>query len=264
MDLGITKKKALVTGGATGIGRAIALELASEGADVVITSRDSEALEKTLLELRDIRKGHYGIITELVGDGEPQRLADVIKKEFGDLDIVVNNAGSSFSINDPYCPIADWRQIFRLNLEVPVEINNEFIPYMKEQDWGRIVNISAGAGLENSGPVPYGSSKAAITSYTRSMGRILAIETSNVVMTALLPGVVLTENGHWANVLKERPEHAEKYLSERCPSGRFGKPDEISPMAVLLCSDKATFCQGSIILVDAGQAKHYMYNNFLS
>jgi NAD(P)-dependent dehydrogenase (short-subunit alcohol dehydrogenase family) len=89
------------------------------------------------------------------------------------------------------------------------------------------------------------------------MGRILAIETKDVVMSAVLPGVVLTEGGHWDTVLKERREHAEKYLAERCPLGRFGKPSEISPIVVLLCSKLATFCQGSIVPVDAGQARHY-------
>ena len=95
------------------------------------------------------------------------------------------------------------------------------------------------------------------------MGRVLAIEATNVVMTAVLPGVVITEGGHWDQVMKERPEHAEQILKERCPAGRFGKPDEISPMVAYMCSDKATFCQGSIVLVDAGQAKHYMYFNYL-
>ena len=134
---------------------------------------------------------------------------------------------------------------------------------MKTQDWGRIVNITSGAGLENSGPVTFSASKAALTAYSRSMGRVLAIETSNVVMTAVSPGIVITEEGHWQKVLKERPEHAQKYIEERSPLGRFGEISEISPMVVLLCSEKASFCQGAIVPVDAGQSKHYMYFNYL-
>src|SRR3989338_8163225 len=111
--------------------------------------------------------------------------------------------------------------------------------------------------MENSGPVSYCTSKAALAAYTRSMGRILAWEGGEVVMSSVLPGVVLTEGGHWEQVLKTRPEHAEKYLKERCPLGRFGKPSEISPMVLLLCSKLATFYHGSIVLVDAGQAKHF-------
>jgi len=263
MDLGLKGKRALVTGGAVGIGQAIAVELAKEGAKIVITSRNEERLSATLQKLGGKDAGHYSAVTDIAAEGAPQVLADDIHKNFGNLDIVVNNVGSTLKVTDPYCPVSDWRRIFRLNFEVAIEINNLFIPYMKQQDWGRIVNITAGAGLENSGPVTYCASKAALTAYTRAMGRILAIETANVVMTAVLPGVVLTEGGHWDLVMKERPEHAERYLKERCPVGRFGEPSEISPLVAHLCSEKATFCQGSILLVDAGQAKHNMYFNYL-
>ena len=258
MELGLKGRRALVTGGAVGIGEAIAQDLAKEGVKVVITSRDEKKLNIVLGKIGGREAGHYGIITNLTDESATELLAKEIWEKFGNLDIIVNNAGDTLGITDPYCSISDWRRIFRLNLEVAVEINNLFIPHMKKQDWGRIVNISAGASLENSGPVPYCSSKAALTAYTRSMGRILAIETENLVMSAVLPGVILTEGGHWDKVLKERPEHAQKYLAERCPLGRFGKPSEISSMVIFLCSQLATFCHGSIVLVDAGQAKHYV------
>jgi NAD(P)-dependent dehydrogenase (short-subunit alcohol dehydrogenase family) len=261
MNLGIKGKKALVTGGASGIGKAIVEELVKEGARVVFTSRKQEVIDKTLKAIGGVKAGHLGVKTEISEEGAPDKLAKYIWKNFGELDIVVNNVGATFEISDPYCPISDWRKVFRLNLEVAVELNNLFIPHMKKQDWGRIVNISSNASMENSGPVTFCASKAAYTAYTRCMGRILAIEAKNVVMSTVLPGVVLTEEGHWQEVLKTRPEHAEKYLRERCPSGRFGKPSEISPMVVLLCSELATFCHGSIISVDAGQARHYFHVN---
>ena len=78
-------------------------------------------------------------------------------------------------------------------------------------------------------------------------------------MSCVLPGVVFTERGHWANVMVERPEHAKKYLEDRTVLKRFGQPDEISPMVVLLCSELASFCVGAIVPVDGGQARHY-YN----
>ena len=124
------------------------------------------------------------------------------------------------------------------------------------------MNITAGAALENSGPVPYCSMKAAYTAYTRSMARVLAPE--GIVMSAVLPGVVLTENGHWQKVLKERPNHAKKYLAERTSLKRFGTPNEISPMVVFLCSELASFCQGSIVPVEGGQARHFFSGNYYS
>ena len=255
MELGLSGKKAIITGGATGIGKAIALDLAKEGVQVAITSRNEENLKQTLSELGGRERGHYYVVSDIMDEGEPARVAAEIRREMGDPDIVVNNVGDTLGITDPMCPIADWRKVFRLNLEVHVEMNNACIPYMKSRKWGRIVNISAGASMENSGPVPYCSMKAAYTAYSRSMGRVLAPD--NIVMSALLPGVVLTERGHWSKVLDERPQHADTYLAERTVLKRFGDPHEISPMVVLLCSELASFCQGSIVPVDGGQARHY-------
>tara|TARA_Y100000748_G_C15491012_1_gene486525 strand:+ start:285 stop:1079 length:795 start_codon:yes stop_codon:yes gene_type:complete len=263
MNLGIKNKKALITGGATGIGQAIAVDLAKEGVSVAITSRSEKSIEKTLKLLKEYGSSHYGIVSNITDSDGPEKIGKEIKNKFGDIDIVVNNAGHTLDVTDPHCGIDDWRKVFRLNLEITIEINNIFLPHMKSQDWGRIVNITSGAGLENSGPVTFSASKAALTAYSRSMGRVLAIETGNVVMTAVSPGVVITEEGHWQQVLKERPEHADKYIEERSPLGRFGEIYEISPMVVLLCSEKASFCQGAIVPVDAGQSKHYMYFNYL-
>lgn len=264
MDLGIKGKRALVTGGASGIGQAVAMDLAKEGVNVFITSREEAKLKRTLDLMGGKKDGHAYWAGTITDEGAPAEMVKVMHKDFGNPDIVVNNVGSALEIMDPYCPISDWRKLFRLNFEVAVEVNNLLLPYMRKQDWGRVVTITSDAALENSGPVPFCASKAALGAYTRSLGRVLATQTKNVVMTALMPGVVLTEGGHWEKVLKERPEHAEKYLRERCPLGRFGKTTEISPMVVFLCSELASFCQGSIIPVDAGQSKHFMYHNFIS
>ena len=257
MELGLRGKKAVVTGGATGIGEAICVELAREGVQVAITSRNPATLECTLAKLGGKAQGHFGVVTDITLEGEPNRVGQHIAQEFGEPDIVVNNVGDTLGITDPLCPISEWRKVFRLNLEVHVEINNFFIPMMRRKKWGRIVNISAGASMENSGPVPYCAIKAAYTAYSRSMARVLAPD--NIVMSAVLPGVVFTENGHWAQVMRTRPEHADKYLAERTVLKRFGTPAEISPMVALLCSERASFCVGSIVPVEGGQARHYFH-----
>ncbi len=254
MELGIRGKQALITGGATGIGRAIVLDLIKEGVKVAFTSRNQIDLDSLIEE---VGSDHCAINIDQVELGGSKRLADEVWEKFGQIDILVNNVGSTLNITDPECSISDWRKVFRMNLEVHVELINILIPHMREQEWGRIVNISAGSAMENNGPVTYCSIKAALTAYSRSMGRVLA--ESGIVMSALQPGVVFTERGHWADVMKNRPSHAEKYLEDRTVLKRFGKPDEISPMVVLLCSEKASFCQGAIVPVDGGQAKHYFH-----
>ena len=256
MDLGIKNKIALVTGGASGIGKAIAVDLALEGVTVIITSRSDEKLKDALTELKKINNKCVGFKCELTEDNAPTELVDLVMNQFGSIDIVVNNVGATLGILDPLCPLDDWYDLFKLIMGVAIEINNKVIPIMKKNNWGRIVNITAGASMENSGPVPYCSLKAAYTAYSRSMARVLALEKTGIVMSAVLPGVVITEDGHWTQS-NANSDHAEKYLKERTVLGRFGQPDEISPIVVLLCSEKASFCIGSVIPVEGGQARHY-------
>lgn len=257
MDLGIKGKRAIITGGASGIGKAIARELVKEGALVAITSRKRDRLNAAFAELGGVEAGHTTVCFDIAEEGAPEKMAQELIANWGSPDIVVNNVGDTLGITDPYCQIEDWRRVFRLNLEVHIEVNNAFIPGMRERKWGRIVNITAGAALENSGPVPYCTMKAAYTAYTRSMARVLALENVNIVMSAVLPGVVITEHGHWQDVIKTQPKHAEKYLENRTVLKRFGTTDEISPIVALLCSEKASFCVGSIVPVEGGQARHY-------
>lgn len=257
MDLNIKNRIALVTGGATGIGKSVAKNLAKEGSIVVITSRNKKSLEKTLKEIKFISPKSSGYLVDVTKKNQPKKIIEKIVKKYSSIDIVVNNVGDTLGILDPYCPLDDWIRVFKLVLGVAIEINNAAIPFMRKKKWGRIVNITAGAGMENSGPVPYCSMKSAFNAYSRSMARVLATEKTNIVMSAVLPGLVLTERGHWAKVLKHRPQHATKYLKERTTLGRFGTPEEISPIVLMMCSDLASFCIGSIIPVEGGQARHY-------
>ena len=261
MDLNISGKWALVTGGANGIGEEISREFAKEGVNLVVTSRTSGPIDKLKDNLLKYPIEVIGIEVDFLDanwiDDFEAKLKDI------PIQILVNNAGHNLNITDPYCSIEDWNRILELNFFTAVRLSNLLIPRMKNAGWGRIVNITSVAGVENMGPVTYGVAKASLTTYTRTMGRILATEGGEVVMTAIFPGVVVTEGGHWDRVLKENPSHAENYLKDRCPLGRFGETNEISPVVVFYCSEHASFSHGAIIPVDAGQARSYMYHNFL-
>lgn len=261
MNLGIAGKNALITGGANGIGESITESLAREGVNVFFTSRDQKSLDRMSDKIRPYGVKSKGVRIDFLSPDWLQQMRSSISGD--EIDILVNNAGHNFNVTDPYCPIEEWRKVIGLNFEVPVQICNLVIPQMKKKEWGRVVNITSVAGLENSGPVTYGVSKAALTTYTRTMGRILATEAKNVVMTAVFPGVVLTKGGHWEKILETNPQHAANYLKERCPLGRFGDVNEISPVVTFYCSEFASFSHGAIIPVDAGQAKSYMYFNYM-
>ena len=260
MDLGLKDKKCLVTGGCNGIGAAITKNLLDEGCKVVATTRTKFSGEKFKDSLEDSRKQNFSYqIAEL---SNIESINTFINKIIFEFDILVNNAGHDLKVKNPRCSIEEWNQLLTLNFLSSISIVNSVTPYMKQKRWGRIVNITSCAGLENSGAVPYTCAKAALTAYTRSMGRVLAMESPGLVMTAVYPGVIKTPGGHWERILEDNPDHAKNYLKTRCPLGRFGEIDEFVPAVIFFCSERASFAHGSIVGIDGGQSKHFLNNNY--
>ena len=250
MDLKIRGKKALVTGAGRGLGRSIASHLAREGVQVAIVARSKPDIRSFLEEHGD---KHVGLVYDLMPINNPTKMVKELQDKMGSPDIVVHNVGGTLDITDLFCSLEDWRKIYRFNLEIAIELNLLLLPQMQKQKWGRVVHISSIAALENQGPVPYCSIKAALTAYTRSIGRFVSADGVNV--SAVLPGAVFTQGGYWDNTLKERPEHVEKYLNERMAIKRFGTPDEIGTIVTFLCSEHASFVVGSSFTVDGGQGR---------
>lgn len=252
---GIAGRRALVTAAGRGIGRAIAVALAREGARVAVFSRTQSEIESLLDEMGGTANGHYGGPFDFEAEGATEAITAELTEKFGPIEIAVHNLGGTLDITDPLCSVADWRRVWRLNIEIAIELNLQLVPPMQESHWGRIVHIASTASLENNGPVPYCTAKAALAAYTHSFGRVLAAD--GIVMSAVMPGVVLTDGGHWEKAMRERPEHVERYIADRCPSGRFGTPEEIANMTAFLCSDWASFCQGALVPVDGGQMRGF-------
>jgi NAD(P)-dependent dehydrogenase (short-subunit alcohol dehydrogenase family) len=255
MDLKIDGKLALVTAAGRGLGRSIAINLAREGARVAVVARTQSDIDTLVEDMGGTAAGHFGISLDLVEEGAPNRLLDTVETEMGPIDIAVHNLGGTLDIRDPYCSIEDWRSIWRMNVEVALELNLRLLPAMQSRKWGRVVHISSIAATENQGPVPYCSVKAALTAYTRSMGRIVSPD--GVIMTAVLPGAIYTEGGYWDWASRERPDHVKTYLADRMAIHRFGKPDEIGAMVAFLCSEHASFAVGSVVPVDGGQGRGF-------
>lgn len=255
MDLGINGRLALVTGAGRGIGRAIALCLAREGVRVAAVSRTPGDIKTLIDEMGGTAKGHFGVSLDLVDETGPKELVAVLDKDFGEISILVHNVGGTLDIKDPFCSVHDWRRVYRFNFEVAVELNSMLVPRMQRRKWGRVVHNSSISSMENHGPVTYCAMKAALTAYTRSLGGVVAPD--GVVVSAILPGAVFTENGYWDKTSKENPEHVRKYLTERQRIGRFGTPEEIGNYVAFLCSDLASFNTGSIVPIDGGQGRGY-------
>lgn len=254
MDLNIEGKLALVTGAGRGLGKNIAHCLAQEGVSIIANSRTEQDLLSLIEELpKDKRQVHDYISLDLSLKEGPKELLHFLEKKNLVPDIMIHNVGGNLGITDPLCGLEDWQKVMRINVEVPIELNQVLVPKMQKKGWGRICHVSSIAGLENQGPPSYCAAKSALIAYVRSLGRYVAKD--GVVLTSILPGAVFTHGGYWDITSQKRPEHVKKYLEERMAIQRFGKPEEIGKLVTFLCSDLSSFCIGSAFLADGGQGK---------
>ena len=252
MNLNIDNKIALVTGAGRGLGNGICKSLSNAGVMIIAVSRGQNGLDQLERDLSKSKRNHF-IQCDLEEENSVKNLINILKKKDLSPDIIVNNAGGSLGFTDPLKTSEGWKKVMRLNVEVGIEINEAFIPEMQNRKWGRICHISSIAALENQGPPAYCAAKAALNAYVRSLARYVSPD--NVILTCVMPGAVFTEGGYWDKSSRIRPEHVKKYLDERMAIKRFGEISEITEAVTFLCSENASFCVGTSMLIDGGQGR---------
>jgi 3-oxoacyl-[acyl-carrier protein] reductase len=248
MDLKLTNKVAIVTGGSRGIGRAIALGLAEEGARVAICARGEERLRETEGELHARGVDALGVVADVSRAGEVERLVGETVERFGALHILVNNAGGSTRGDTDEA----WTQAYEMNLLAAVRATRTAVPHMRAAGGGSIVYIASIYGRESGGPAPYNAMKAAMISHAKAMALELAPE---IRVNSVAPGSTAFPGGSWGRRLEEDPEGMRRFIEENIPMGRFGTPEEIASVVVFLCSERASWVTGACVNVDGGQSR---------
>ncbi len=249
MDLKIKDRLALVTGASRGIGRAIALELASEGARVVIVARSAEPLQAVKRELGGPAGRHHTFALDLMAEGGVAKLSEEIQK-LGRLDIMVHNLGGSNGVFTAFASSDDWKKVWQFNVGVSHELNRVFIPLMVQRRWGRVVHLSTLSTTTYNGYAAYVSAKCALDGYVKTINR--EVSKDNVIVSAVAPGAIYSEGRHFAKLQKEDPAALEDYFKNHLPIKRLGRAEEIAPVAAFLCSEQASFMAGSIVGIDGG------------
>ncbi len=245
--LSLEGKIAVVTGGTSGIGRALSLGLAEAGADVVATARRQEQVDSTAAEIEARGRRTLRITSDVCNRASLEALADATIKAFGKVDILINCAGIIRRTPTLTLSEEEWNSILNTNLTGTLRACQVFGKHMIERGYGRIINIaSLNSFVALTEVAAYAASKAAVTSLTRS----LAVEWSKkgVTVNAIAPGVFLTDLN--ANLLNSTPRGQE--LLMRTPMGRFGRTEELVGAAIFLASDGASFVTGQTIPVDGG------------
>ncbi len=250
MELGIAGRRALITGASRGLGRSIAAALASEGARVAVVARSGPDLATLVAQLGGGEAGHCAIAADLMPEGAPSQVLQELEHRFGVPEIVVHNVGGTLGVQGALAPPEDWRRVWRLNLEIAIEMNQVLLPAMQERRWGRVVHISSIAAARATGGVPYAAAKAALNAYVAGVGR--AVAGDGVIVTAVMPGAILTEGGHWERAAQAEPDRVARLLAERVAVHRFARPEEVSDFVVFLCSERAALFAGAILPIDGG------------
>ncbi len=243
----LTGHVAVVVGGTTGIGRAMALGLADAGASVVASSRRQEQVDAVASEIEAKGARTLRLVSDVCDRASLQRLCDSTMEEFGKIDILINCAGMTKRAPTLDFPESTWDTIIETNLKGTLHGCQIFGKHMLERGYGRIINIGSMTTFRGFFEVAaYGASKAAVGSLTKS----LAVEWSRhgVTVNAIAPGVFRTEiNTH----LLDDTERGREFLV-RTPMGRFGDVQELVSSAVFLASPSASFISGEILAVDGG------------
>lgn len=268
MDLGLSGKVALVTGGSHGIGAAIALELAREGADVAICARDVGPLDETARRLAALGRQVVAVPADLMSATGVQAVVDAARAKFGRIDILINNVGGAPGAGG-FMNLTDdnWQAAWDLNLMSAVRFSRALLPGMVERRWGRIINIASTSAREpDIVVVHYNCAKAGMLALSKTLANAYAKD--GVRVNCVSPGLTRTpaveksaakrliESGESIDGLSV-DEIVQRYYGPRrpLPVGRLGCPEDLAGIVAFLASERADWITGAYINVDGGWVK---------
>jgi 3-oxoacyl-[acyl-carrier protein] reductase len=241
----LTGKKALVTGAARGIGHAIAVAFASEGADIAILDLKKESADRTADEVRRLGVNGIAVAADVSNEDQVKRAIGEVQRAFGRIDILVNNAGIDTTSTVVKMPTAMWDEMMAVNLRSIFLCTREVLPGMIQRKWGRIISTSSQLAHKGAAEMAhYAAAKAGVIGFTRSLAYEVARD--GITVNAICPGPVDTE------LFRNIPEDWRRRKLAELPIGRAGRVDEIAPTAVLLASDEGSYYIGASLNPNGG------------
>jgi gluconate 5-dehydrogenase len=244
-------KRALITGGSRGLGRAMAGALAEAGADLVLVGRDGATLAQAQTQLQATGRHVHVLPADVSTPAGAEQLCRQVLAELPPIDILINNVGGRREdIATEAMPADVWQHYLDLNLTSAVLCTRYLGGAMLQRGWGRVINISSISAVVAMRGIQgrhYETAKAALVGFTRSVAADWAAR--GVTVNAIAPGAFLTDpNRRW---FRERPDF-QKQVETLIPMGRLGEPEEIGPLAIFLASDASRYVTGAVVIIDGG------------
>ena len=255
MDLALTGKVALITGGSHGLGKQAADSLAREGCKVAICARGQENLDSTVAEFE--AKGYeiLAVQADVMKKEDLKNFHDQTIKTLGEADILVNNTGGRKGTADfQETGVETFREGMEFNLFSAVELISLVLPHMREQRWGRIISVSSIYGREYGGSIDYMTGKAALIAFSKHMALNLMKE--NVLVNCIAPGSHDYPGSRWDRFQQNSTrEQGADFIDRNLPAGKFGWPEPIGDTVAFLASENANLITGTCLNVDGGQSR---------
>jgi len=263
----LENRVAIVTGGAKGMGRGIALKFAEEGCDVVVNALHIEGAQKVADEVAALGRRSLAVKADISNSAEVQNMVDETIKKFGKIDILVNNAGGVMGVQGGDTDTAteeDWDKVLSVNLKGAFLVCMAVIPHMKKKKYGKIINLSSmGAVNPSVSVLHYHAAKAGVLGLTLNLAFELAPQ--NIYVNAIVPGPI--ETPFWDALQPPGPARDAFFAAmtkKEIPLGRMGKPEDIAGPALFLASGLSDYVTGQIIYVAGGQPLSSHAATFLS
>jgi 3-oxoacyl-[acyl-carrier protein] reductase len=255
LDLGIGGKRAFISGGSHGIGAAIALQLASEGADIAFYSRSNDRVESQV----SLIKEHGVRVLPLIGDAtDPRQVehaCESVLQQWGGVDILVNNVGGGgrWGTEDPITSDRDiWTEVYEKNVGAALTAIRYFVPGMRNAKWGRIVSVASTYGMTVGGRPWFNIAKTALIVLMKNLANNKGLARDGLTFNSVAPGPILIPDTGWDDLRINDPV-AYGDSAEQLPLGCLGTSIEVASVVTLLCSRPASLVSGACVLADGGE-----------
>jgi len=255
MNLCLEGKRAFVTGGSHGIGKAIALFLANEGCDIIISARSEKNLKETSHDIEERGVRSFPIQSDLSLEKKRQEILDIFEAKDLWPDILINNVGGGgrWGNEDVLKTSTEvWREVIEKNVFSTIDFTIGCLPHMVKNKWGRVIAITSIYGTQIGGRPWFNTSKVAQSTIMSSLAHRSEFARSGITLNSVAPGPIMIPDTGWEVTKHTDPQEFQKYL-DSLPSGQLGTPEDIAGIVAFLCSDMARHINGTSISVDGGE-----------